>query len=100
MADKQVDENLVAEEPVDKNCNTTTVNCDFLSEKSIDDNQLIPLKVLDIFHVKDNEKFLVAVVQFKHRDEPAYVPATWANMHCPQMVIALYETRIYWEEKK
>lgn len=72
---------------------------DYLSGKEIVKNRLIPEKVLNIFHVKNDEKSLIAHIQFKNRSEPAYVSAPWANRHCPQMVIKFYESRIYWQQQ-
>lgn len=74
-------------------------NCEFLSEKEIDDRELIPEKVLNMFHVKNDEKTLVAHVQFKNQLEPVFVLASWANQKCPLMVIQFYENRIYWHQK-
>lgn len=74
-------------------------DCEYLFEDEIDERGLIPEKVLNIFHVKNDEKNLVAHVQFKNQAEPAFVPASWANQHCPLMVIQFYENRIYWHQK-
>lgn len=60
---------------------------------------LLPKKVLNITHIKGEEKNLVVQIEFEGADEPIYVYAQWANKHCPQLVIAYYETRIHWKEK-
>lgn len=76
-----------------------SVKCDFISEKDILKNRLIPEKVLNIFHTKGDEKSLIAQIQFRNRSEPAYVSSSWANKHCAQMVIKFYESRIYWQQQ-
>lgn len=72
---------------------------DYLLGKDIVKNRLIPEKVLNIFHVKNDEQSLVAHIRFRNRPEPAYVSAPWANKHCAQLVIKFYESRIYWQQQ-
>lgn len=72
---------------------------ELLSEDFIEENHLTVEKVLNIYHVRNEEKNLVAKVQFKDTINPGYVRALWANEHYPQLVIEFYEKRIYWEDK-
>lgn len=71
----------------------------FLCKGDIDAMKLVPERVLNIFHVRDDEKNLIVRIQFKNRSEPAHVSASWANENCPQLVIKFYESRIYWLQK-
>lgn len=72
---------------------------DLLPEDIIAANGYEPEKILNIFHMRDNEKELVAVVQFKNRKDFAFVHAAWANDNCPELVIEFYESRIYWRQQ-
>lgn len=62
--------------------------------------ELKPEKVLNINHLLRDEKTLVAKVKFKNSPVIKFVRATWVNKHCPQLVIAFYESRISWRDKK
>lgn len=75
------------------------MNCEFLSAKCIEEMELRPIKVLNITHVKGEEKNLVAQITFDGMDDPSFVYTTWANTHCPQLIIAYYESRIHWEKR-
>lgn len=72
---------------------------DMLSGQDIEKSGLKPQKIHNIFHIHGNEKILVAVMQFSNRTDLAFVRTTWANVHCPQLVIQFYESRIFWREK-
>lgn len=82
-----------------KDTTDTSMNCEFISEDYIDAQKLVPKKVLNIAHIKDNEKSLVVQILFEGLSKPVFVYAPWANQHCPQLVIAYYEKRIFWEKK-
>lgn len=84
---------------LNKEPNDMMMNCEFFSEKYIEEEKLVPKKVLNITHVKDDEKNLVVQIRFEGASEPAFVYAKWANEHCPQLVIAYYEKRIFWEKQ-
>lgn len=73
----------------------------FVSATFIDAENLVPKKVLNIFHVKDNEKSLVAEILFEKGEESfdACVFIEWAKNNCPQLVIKYYESRIQWLSK-
>lgn len=73
---------------------------EYLFEGEIEERGLIPEKVLNVLHEKKDKKNLVAHIQFKNQTESAFVPASWANQHCPQLIIQLYESRIHWYRKK
>lgn len=72
---------------------------ELLTDQFIDENKLEVEKVLNIYHMRDDETNLVAMVQFKEIVGTGYVRALWANEHCPQLVIEFYEQRIFWEDK-
>lgn len=72
---------------------------EFLSADYIREQNLLPKKVLNITHIKGEQKNLVAEIQFDGEDDPAFVFIDWANEHCPQLVISFYESRILWEKK-
>lgn len=61
---------------------------------------LEPEKVLNINHLLRDEKLLVAKVKFKNSSAIKFVRATWVNKHYPQLVIAFYESRISWRDKR
>lgn len=84
-----------AEEKLDE----TVDHVEFLSASYIEKHNLSPKEVLNIKHIKGQEKKLVAMIKFDGADEPAYVYSKWANKHCPQLVIAFYEKRVRWDEK-
>lgn len=96
---KEIGPNDANADFVEKECENTIMNGEFLSDEWIDEEKLLPIKVLNITHIKGEEKKLVAHIIFEGSDEPAFVYAEWANKHCPQLVIAYYETRIHWEKK-
>lgn len=73
---------------------------DLLSPNEIEARNLVPKKVLNIFHMLNNEKELVVLVQFNNNVSREFVSAEWANKHCPQLVIEFYESRIYWRDKR
>lgn len=70
--------------------------------KSSDDSSIMdgkrlpyhPEKVLNIYQNDKGE--LITLIKFKGRPKASFVPAEWANVHCPELVIAFYENRIYW----
>lgn len=72
---------------------------DLLMPNRIKERNLVPEKVLNIFHVRDNEKDLVAYIRFKNQKEAQFVQASWAHKHCPQLVIEFYESRIFWRDR-
>lgn len=72
---------------------------DLLTPANIKERNLVPHKVLNIFHVRDNEKDLVAYIRFKGLKEPQFVHASWAHKNCPQLVIKFYESRIFWRDR-
>lgn len=74
------------------------LTCDLLLEEYINAENYEPKKVLNIYHLKDDEKSLVALLQFKNKKN-GFVRAAWANKHCPELVINFYENRIYWRNK-
>lgn len=71
---------------------------DISSDEDIAD--LEPEKVLNINHLLQDEKLLVAKVKFRNSPAIKFVHATWVNKHYPQLVIAFYESRISWRDKK
>ncbi|XP_055313216.1 chromobox protein homolog 3-like [Sitodiplosis mosellana] len=73
---------------------------DLLTATTIKDRNLVPEKVLNIFHVRNDEKDLVAFIRFKNTKQPEFVQASWAHENCPQLVIQFYESRIFWRDKK
>lgn len=73
---------------------------DLLTAAEIEENQWVPKKVVNIYHMMKNENDLVALMQFKNQNSLHFVKASWANEHCPQLVIKFYETRISWREKQ
>lgn len=77
----------------------TIVHGEFLSESYIEEQNLLPIEVVHISHIKGQEKNLVTLIKFDGADNPAFVYSKWANEHCPQLVIAYYEERIRWEKK-
>lgn len=72
---------------------------EFVAATFIAERKLVPKKVLNITHLKGEEKVLVAQVMFQGFRDPTYVYARWANRNCPHLVIAYYESRIHWEKK-
>lgn len=97
---KKVDPIEVVDDIVENDeSNETFMEGEFLSDELIEDDKLSPIKVLNITHIKGDEKKLVAHILFEGSDEPSFVYATWANKHCPELVIAYYESRIHWEQK-
>lgn len=92
---KEIESNDAMADFVEKETENTFMQGEFLSEE---DNSL-PIKVLNITHIKGEEEKLVAHILFEGSDEPAFVYAEWANKYCPQLVIAYYESRIHWEKK-
>lgn len=54
----------------------------------------MPEKVLNIYQDENGE--LICLLAFKGQSHPTYVPAEWANVTCPELVIKFYEGRIYW----
>ena len=72
---------------------------DLLTPTSIKERNLVPDKVLNIFHVRDNEKDLVAYIRFKNLKDAQFVDASWAHKNCPQLVIKFYESRIFWRDR-
>lgn len=87
-----------------KNVPKTSGNRNYLLKSHLSSDEEVkgwePEKVLGINHLIDNEKFLVAKIKFKNNPEIKFVPASWVNVHCPQLVIALYESRISWRDKR
>lgn len=77
----------------------TIVYGEFLSDLDIQEQNLLPEKVLNVTHIKGEEKNLVTLIQFDGAKDPVYVCSKWANKHCPQLVIKYYESRIRWESK-
>ncbi|XP_031621378.1 chromobox protein homolog 3-like [Contarinia nasturtii] len=73
---------------------------DLLPEKKITERNLVAEKVINIHHMLQNEKDLVALIQFKNKKGLHYVKASWANKHCPKLVIKFYESRICWRDKR
>lgn len=74
---------------------------EFLSASFIEDAKLLAKKVLNITHVKGEEKNLVAEILFDgaNAQVQSHVHADWANINCPQLVIEFYESRIFWQLK-
>lgn len=94
------EENIQAKSNASKSTKKLFLKRDFYSNEDIEASQLSPKKVLNIFHMVRSEKDLVAQIKFEHLDEPKFVHASWANQHCPQLVIQFYESRIFWRERR
>lgn len=97
--DKQLPRKQTMTPNDEKLIDESIVHGEFLSDEYIRENNLVPRKVLNISHIKNEEKNLVALIRFDGEDDPAFVFAEWANEHCPQLVITYYESRIRWEKK-
>lgn len=74
------------------------LSSDLLPEDYINKNNYEPTKVLNIYHLQDDKKCLVALLQFKNRNN-GFVRAEWANKRCPDLMIKFYENRIFWRQK-
>lgn len=81
---------------------------DDLLEKNLCDGTLEDIKTPDEMNKKpkpervvnirqlENRKELVCLVKYDNSNKLDYVPQQWANENCPELVIAFYESRIYW----
>lgn len=68
------------------------------NEEMQDPEKKTPEKIVNIHQLTDNEEDLYAIVKWKDTNCMEYVPIQWARINCPDLVIAFYETRLYFRE--